>query len=276
MRHIIFVFFLLINCLLVSSQNIGQDGDRDSLINYIDIQGNKQGKWIKKYKTNQTAYEAYFVNNVLVGDYKRYYMNGKLMAHIVYNETGDTGACKMYYDNAILAAEGLYINVNVKHGTWKYYGVDGKLVSQNNYKAGIYDGEQISYYRNGNKSEVITYKDSIKHGVWRRYYEDRGNVQMETMHVNGKRDGLFHVFWDNGRLRIKGRYSNDSTVGTWIYYNEDGSIRREDEYVNGRRINQDELDLEFGKQVIEREKDKGKIPEPTEEIFYRNLRHFHE
>ena len=79
MKYIFFTILILIS-INVFSQNVGQKGD--TLKNYKDINGLKQGYWEKPYKNGRIAYKAYFVNDKLVGDYFRYYSNGKQMLKI--------------------------------------------------------------------------------------------------------------------------------------------------------------------------------------------------
>ena len=266
------LLLLIFSCMLsyqAFNQNVGEKGNKDSLINYTDIQGNKQGKWTKNYKSGVKAYEATFVNNKLVGEYKRYFTTGTLMAHINYNKTGDEGYAKIFYDTGGICGEGKYIKQNVRDSIWKYYGTDGKLLSEVSYKSGKADGPSKSYFRNGKVSEIVTFKDSIRDGLWRRYYEE-GGTEMETMHVKGKRHGVFNVFYYNGQIKIKGRYANDLPSGKWIFYNQDGTLEKELEYTDkGRLVNQDEVDAEFAKQVLEWDKLKGTIPEPSEKSFFK-------
>ena len=40
---------------------------------------------------------------------------------------------------------------------------------------------------------------------------------------NGKKDGPWVVFHDNGQLRDKGTYKDGEKEGDWVYYLEDGS-----------------------------------------------------
>ena len=53
------------------AQNVGQEGS-DTLLNYKDINGLKQGKWIKKYVNGQVRYKGYSVDNVPKGDFYQY------------------------------------------------------------------------------------------------------------------------------------------------------------------------------------------------------------
>ena len=45
---------------------------------YADAKGLKQGLWEKRYTDGTTLYKATFKNNKPVGEYTRYYPNGKM------------------------------------------------------------------------------------------------------------------------------------------------------------------------------------------------------
>ena len=42
---------------------------------------------------------------------------------------------------------------------------------------------------------------------------------------NGKKDGPWVVFHDNGQLRDKGTYKDGKEEGPWIYYHENGQLQ---------------------------------------------------
>jgi len=88
MKKIITTFFISLIVTFVFAQNVGQKGD--TLINYKDINGMKQGRWSKKYRNGKPAYHANFKNDKLIGLYQRFYTSGKLSLEVNYdkNESG--------------------------------------------------------------------------------------------------------------------------------------------------------------------------------------------
>ena len=44
---------------------------------------------------------------------------------------------------------------------------------------------------------------------------------------NGKRDGAWVKYWNNGQLRSKGNYKNGKREGKWVGYNTDGTVWKE-------------------------------------------------
>lgn len=271
MRNLIVLITLIIGSIpLTFAQNIGQQsGDTTKLINYTDIQGNRQGKWQRKFESGKIAYTGYFVNNILIGDFKRYFETGKLKAYIKYNKTGSVGYAILNWNNETKMAEGKYVNQNVKDSIWNYYYESGKLAATESYKEGVKDGAFKNYFENGVLSQILTYKSNKKDGLWKTFFEN-GAVRYETKHINNKRDGPFNVYFDDGKLYLKAHYKNDMPDGKWTFYNKDGSIWKELEYINGKLVDEDKYNEEFKKQMLEWEKMKGKFKEPTEGDFYKN------
>lgn len=49
--------------------------------------------------------------------------------------------------------------------------------------------------------------------------------------------GYYHVFYPNGKMKIKGQYKNRKQTGTWVYYNPDGTINKNENYnEDGKKI----------------------------------------
>lgn len=251
------------------SQNVGQPGS-DSIINYTDIQGNKQGKWIRKYDKNRIAYTGYFKNNKLVGNYKRWYYSGALKSEINYNNDGSVGYAKLFWDNGKLMAKGKYVNQNIKDSVWEYYGVDGILMMKESYVNGVLHGPSFSYFRNSKVSRKAPYENGKLHGIYKEYWEENGLTRLEIHYEKGVRKGLIKVYYDNGKPYLVGNYEKDLPHGKWIVYFRDGTIEKELEYINGLLKNEDEHNREFAKKVMEIDKKKGKIPEPKEEDFFKS------
>jgi len=248
-------------------QNIGQIGD--TLKNYTDINGNKQGYWEKKYKNGNIAYQATFKNNKLIGTYKRYYENGQLFAKIQYPENPDSLATVTYYwDDGKLLAQGHFIEQKLKDGQWTFYNTQGKKIAEINYKYGQLDGQKTIYYHSGRMSYKVSYTKGIKNGVEVRYYEN-GEKETEQQIKNGKLHGKIYVYYPSGKFKIIGSYKNNLKDGKWTFFTTSGKIDREIIYHQGKAENQDELDAEFTKQMKEWEKQKGKFKEPTEEMFFK-------
>ena len=250
------------------AQNVGQLGD--SIVNYVDINGNKQGPWKKKYPNGSIAYEGYFFNNKPVGVFKRYHENGKL--NTILNCLKDTFKCKaeLFYATQKLAAEGNYYEQK-KDSIWKYYAEDKSLISIEGFKHGQKHGEFRTFFPGGMQvAEVQNYQDGIAHGIWRKYYLS-GKVRMETKISEGKRNGPFYVYYESGRVKVQGSYVNDMRDKTWIFYLKDrsGAETVKVNYTKGVPENKEELEKLEQKEFKKYQEDRYKLEEPEE--TYRKL-----
>ncbi len=262
--YLLFLSFLIGFNWSTMAQNGTQT--KDSLINYTDINGRKHGKWTKKYKSGKVAYEAFFKNDKLFGNYKRYYVSGKILMEVSYDEQ-ESGYAKHYYDDGVLSAEGQYVKKNVKQGLWKYYGVDGILLKTINYQNGTHQGRTTTYWRNGKIAEEIDFVNDQMEGLWAQYFEN-GGTKMKCKMVSDKRNGLFYVNHPNGKLYMKGYYKDNLKIGPWEFYDDKGTVTRSTTFENGVAADQDQIDAETTKTILEYEEMKGKIPDPNEENMF--------
>ena len=51
-----------------------------------------------------------------------------------------------------------------------------------------------------------------------------------TYKEDGKEDGLYTGWYENGQKRLEGTYKDGEKDGKWIYYNEDGTVKEVEEY----------------------------------------------
>ena len=72
-------------------------------------------------------------------------------------------------------------------------------------------------------------------------------------------------FYSNGRVASEGQYKNGLKDGAWKFYTEDGKKSQDLIYTNGIPNNQDLLDKQQTQQLLELEKNIGRIAEPTVE-----------
>ena len=69
-------------------------------------------------------------------------------------------------------------------------------------------------------------KNGKREGSWVRYL-DNGQLNFKGDYKNGMREGSWIAYWDNGQLQYKGNYKNGKKEGSWVDYNKDGTIKRE-------------------------------------------------
>lgn len=53
-----------------------------------------------------------------------------------------------------------------------------------------------------------------------------GNLLMEGNYLNGKRNGDFTFYYDNGEIKNRGEYENNRRTGKWEYYYNNGQLKQ--------------------------------------------------
>ena len=225
--------FLLVSVALLSlgvvGQNVGQKND--SLVNYSDINGLKQGVWKKTYENGAIEYEAYFVNNKPVGDFKRYDKKGDMVAYLIYDTITDFARAKFYYKSGRVMSEGNYLGHN-KDSIWNYYNDNGIKYLEESYKNGVKDGVFRLYTKERVLLEETYWKDGKKSGSWKKFYAS-GELMWESNLVNGLLEGEAKSYYKNGKIYREGAFKNDLMDGTWFKYGKTGKVEQIYRYKDG-------------------------------------------
>jgi len=129
---------------------------------------------------------------------------------------------------------------------WTITGADGREVVEGYDSMRVAEvGEDghpmtILYYK-GDVQTVIQYyatmelrcrgelKDGKREGLWQYWYEN-GNLQAEATYVGGREDGDYRVWREDGTPYYLGRYSNGARTGVWEVYDKDGNLVERREY----------------------------------------------
>lgn len=116
---------------------------------------NRIGNWIYYFKDGKTKLsEETYHNGLLTGDYKIYYVNGKLTEWSVYKNGELNGVSKRYTEEGVLVEEINYSDGKL-NGEVKYYDNNGELLLKGQYINNISVGAWESY-ENG-KLKDVTY-----------------------------------------------------------------------------------------------------------------------
>ena len=85
--------------------------------------------------------------------------------------------------------------------------------------------------------EQGTFKNGKKEGPWVDYWEN-GQLKMKGDYRDRGREGPWVSYWENGQLEMKGDYKNGKTEGPWVGYNEDGTVNEKNTvtYKNGVKV----------------------------------------
>ncbi len=236
-------------------------------INETDIEGNRQGRWVKKYPDGIVRYEIYFKNNHPAGVYRKYYPNGNLKADMYFNENGTIASAILFNKKGQKIAMGYYKNKQ-KDSLWQYFLNDSIVISQENYKNGLKHGKEVIYSLKNypNPLEEKFWKNGNLDSTWTRFYQN-GNPKFIANYKDSIRNGKYILFDENGTKKIIGYYKNNLPEGKWNYWDDSTKTYITIEYQKGVPVNNQKI-TEYETNVIENmEKMKGKIEEPEKQIM---------
>ncbi|MEQ9303235.1 MAG: hypothetical protein RJQ14_04910 [Marinoscillum sp.] len=117
------------------------------------------------------------------------------------SDSGDENVVKKYYDNGKLKSIYQINDLRQKHGQAKVYNSKGELKQSFQYE----NGEKIqatSHYPNGKPLMQIDYKNGVKDGFIRRYYED-GTMESETPYKEDYAGKGLKEYMKSGKLKEK-------------------------------------------------------------------------
>ena len=101
------------------------------------------------------------------------------------------------------------------------------------------EGENYTYYENGQIYSLTSYKNGKIDGKYNIYYEDN-EPAVEKNYVTGKREGKQIGYYIGGQIAGEWNFSGDMKDGHQVFYYTDGKLLGEAEYNAGK-----ELDLKF-------------------------------
>ncbi|MEO9569978.1 MAG: toxin-antitoxin system YwqK family antitoxin [Polaribacter sp.] len=195
-------------------------------INQFNKNNKRTGLWKKYYSNKRIRYEGQFKNGKEIGTFKFYDITTSKHPIIIktFFEDSDSLFVQFYTLNGKIETEGV-LNGRKRVGNWKYFYADGTLMSEENYKNGLLDGEQLIYYPDGQVTEFAIYKNGLKHGVVSKY-SSKGILIEEITYKEGKPNGVAKYFELNGNLKETGVYKDGKRFGKWEFY-LDGEIASE-------------------------------------------------
>ena len=215
-KRLLFISPFLL-CFFLSMDGFSQE------INKFDENGKRTGVWKKYYPNKRIRYSGQFENGKEVGVFKFYDITESKFPVIVktFFKESDSLFVQFYTLKGKIQTEGV-LNGKKRVGNWKYFYPDGTLMSEENYKEGKLEGEQLVYYPDGQVTEFAIYKDGKLDGVVSKY-SSKGVLIEEVTYKNGKPNGLAKYFELNGDLKETGHYKDGKRIGKWEFY-MDGEI----------------------------------------------------
>ena len=201
--------------------------------------GKLDGEMTSYYADGKLTERRNFRNGTAVGKAEQYYPDGtpRYLANYVNGEPEGTET--FYFPKGNKEIEGGYVNGN-RDGRWAYYNEDGSVQMQVLYAQGSF------------------VKQKYENGTFKEYWDDE-QLKSEATYKNGKREGPFTEWYDNGKWtsvpvklgpqgeakpdmerelkgqtkKREGTYRNDMLEGPVKEYDETGKLISTLEYASG-------------------------------------------
>ena len=135
-----------------------------------------------------------------------YYPNGAKESEVDIKLDEKYGKYIGYHKNGATAVIGNYAG-NEQSGKWTWTGMTGIIDSVHTYKFGILNGKTI-------------------------YYKD-GEIHIQKKYTDGKLNGKFLEFYDNGNKKVTGSYLENLPNDKWLWWEGDKSKSRIVNFSNG-------------------------------------------
>lgn len=120
-----------------------------------------------------------------------------------------------------------------------WYSEAGRVGLREPYVNGIKNGVQETYYRNtGNIRSKVTYLGGKISGPT-TWYDNSGRIMYQEDFKGGNGDWI--AYWDNGKIREKGRLVGGLQNGEWRSYTSKGELEKITNYKNGSPVSQEWL-----------------------------------
>ncbi len=91
------------------------------------------------------------------------------------------------------------------------------------------EGENLVKYDNGKLKFQGFMNNGKREGLWRSFYEN-GAKWSETTFLEGKKNGKTTTWYENSQMRYDGFYTNDVESGKWTFWDEKGKEIQTKEY----------------------------------------------
>ena len=192
-------------------------------INSFDRNGNKTGIWREYYKDGKIKKEESYKNDELDGVSKEYDERGRVVSSLRYREGNletksdsqdDSIELKNEYDDQQhLIRSGTYKG-KIPIGIHRFYNDKKEVIST------------IVYNESGVKiAEGIINDNGKRNGHWTAYFEN-GIVKYEGDYAENKKTANWKYYFKNGNLEQTGNFRNDKYDGLWTWYYQEGKILR--------------------------------------------------
>lgn len=187
--------------------------------------GKPDGYWKNYYKNGQIKIEGNRKNYQLDSVWKFYTEKGKLTKTVNYKEGKKNHYTFNYDTNQRVSSKEAFIN-DIKQGYSFVYYPSGKTKLMTPYVNGKPDGIAYEYSEDSVIISIIKYQMGILANVERINRKDE----------NGKKQGVFKEFYEDGKLKSEKKYKDDVIDGYVKSYDNKGNLTNTEKFNNGKQV----------------------------------------
>ncbi len=212
----------------------------------IDDQGRKRGNWIDFYGSGEIRAKGVYQNNQRSGKWTFYYRTGGIEQTGKFQRGRYNGLWIWYYSNGNTWREESYFNGR-EDGLFVEYDRGGNILTRGDYISGEREGEWI--YKVGDHQEQGSYLIGLREGVWKYFFND-GKLKYEGLYSQGNPDKRHKYYYPSGGLKEDQYYELGIREKNWKKYDEAGNLvmtityrNNREQRINGFRIKFPESDV---------------------------------
>lgn len=172
------------------------------------IRMNKPNSGINKewYDDGRLAYECFYKDGVLHGEYTYWFPNGTIEHRGYYDHGVKNGLFQTWFDNGNLKSQHHYVDDHLNGECIDYY-YNGNMHKVSHYQMHKLNGVHNEWYYNGTPSCTANYKNGERHGAFRSYHGN-GVPMEESYFMFGMEHGERKLYDDTGQLISNRCYRN--------------------------------------------------------------------
>jgi len=194
------------------------------------VKGVRDGKWLFYDRYGILEQEETYSDGVLEGLMTEYFSNGKPDKVIEYKDGTQNGPYKEYYRTGNPYSKGTNKNGSAA-GEWISYTPDGKVLYNNYFLDGDYQGWQVYNNVFGKTWHKVYYH---KGAIIREQFYDTLGVMTQDLVLKGN-SGILQSEWPNHQTRSKISIRNGSMHGDFLWYFFNGNKETVGKMFNGKR-----------------------------------------
>ena len=212
--------------------------ERDGVTYEQGAQKPYSGKMSSKYNNGNMKTEGDYKDGLPVGTWKFWDRDGTeytgAVSKYVFHEIQSGETLKSIANNFEVDVDQLYeLNEDIDNDTGDKIKA-GQVIGVKT--ADDADGQFLFWY-DKQRIKIKSHKVFIngkRNGKW-TFWNENGNIVRTGSYAAGKRDGSYAYYFNDGSKKEEGAWKNDQRDGLWVKYSNNGNTQKEGTYSNGKK-----------------------------------------